>query len=138
MKMTIILIVLCPILLTGCKHEPVEIDPQAKALAAARDLYMKSNRDAIFEQASQMADQAPQLTSYLILSDLSIRVLEQCEEVCTPIRFAVSRENTNTVTTDICLGDSLGERIARCSRHTDPNDFDNCVTNEIERGICPR
>ena len=138
MKMTTIFIVLCSILFAGCKHDSAEVDPQAKALAEARDLYIETNRDAIYKQASQMAEESPQLASYLILSDLTIRVLETCEEVCTPVRFALPRENTNTVITDRCLGDSLGKRIDRCGRHTDPNDFDNCVKNELQRGICPR
>ncbi len=137
MTKTMILVLLCPILLTGCKHEPVEVDPQTKALAAARDLYMNSNRDAIHEQAARMAEESPQLASYLILSDLTIRVLERCEEVCTPILLALPGENTNTVITDICRGESLGDRIDRCGRHSDPDDYDSCVTNELQRGVCP-
>ena len=137
MKMATLLIFLCAVMIGGCKHHPVKVDPQAKALAVARDVYLRSNRDAIVEQVARMAEESPQLASYLILSDLSLHVLERCEEVCTPLQFALPRENTNTVIIDICRGDSLGERIDRCGRHADPDDHDSCVKSELERGVCP-
>ncbi len=91
MKMTMAFILMCQISLVGCKHQPVKLDPQSKALIAARDLYIE----------------------------------------------AQPRENIDDVTTTICRGDSLGRRIDRCGRHSEPGDYDSCIKSELRRGVCP-
>lgn len=137
MKMILVLALLLPLTLVACKHADVKADAQTRALAVARDQYLDANREAIHRQIAQMSEEQPELAIYFVLSDVVLRVMERCEEVCTPVAFALAEENTNTVVNDICPGESLGRRIDRCGRHSDPGDYDSCIRRELASGVCP-
>ena len=133
----LVLAALLPVLLTACKHHDVKEDVQSRALAVARDQYFEANRDTIYRHIAQMSEEQPELAIYFVLSDVVLRAVERCEEVCTPLTFALAEENTNTVITNICQGDSIGQRINRCGRHSDPGDYDSCIRRELQAGVCP-
>ncbi len=135
--LVLVLTLILSLLLTACKHNGVKPDLQSRALADVRDQYFETNKETIRRHIARMSEEQPELALYFVLSDTVLRVAERCEEVCTPLSFAIAEENTNTVITDICQGDSIGQRINRCSRHSDPGDYDSCIRRELAAGVCP-
>ena len=138
MKKTMLVILLFPIFLGSCEQKSIEVNLQTTALAAARDEYMEANKEALYQQSNRLIQESPQLASYLVLSAVTLHILEECEEVCTPVRLAVAVNNINTIINDLCSGSSLGDRLEACAgRYPDPDDHGSCVRGELERGICP-